>query len=87
MRVKLKRRKVFRVDLEMVHLAAELAAAKAMAREVERQFHEQNPGYTIALRDDGNWCSFPGITSLDIALDDKAWDIEYIGEFAEGEHR
>lgn len=63
----------FVVDIEMLHLAAELAAAAAAKAELERQFSEQYPNMVLNVKDYN--VDFTNIESF--TLDISNFDVEY----------
>lgn len=66
-------REKFVVDLEMLHLAMELAVAAAGRAEVERQFSEQYPNLTLNLRNYN--VDIENMSNL--AIDIPNFDVEY----------
>jgi len=74
-------KKVFEINLELVHLAMETACASAMAREVERQFHEQYPDQFLHL--EFPTASFPHFDNVDLDLHDKNYEVKIVGGKAE----
>lgn len=63
----------FVVDLEMLHLAMELALAAAGRAEVERQFREQYPNLQLNLRD----YNVDIGTIRNLAINVTNFDVEY----------
>lgn len=62
------------IDMELLHLAAELGVTQAMRLEIERQFREQHPDLDLDLR--GNLCTFPYIEN--IAVNIPGYTVEYV---------
>ena len=65
---------VLRVDITMVMLVAERAAAKAVAAEVQRQLSEQYPGLELNLSD--NSVHIDGLKDLGLVI--PGWEIEIV---------
>lgn len=64
----------FTVNMGLVHLVIEQAAAFAARGEVERQFREQHPRLQLSLSD----CTvdFPSFDRLN--LDVPGWDVRFV---------
>jgi len=56
----------FVLDMELVHLAVELAGGEAMRVEVTRQFADQFPGYELHLKTSNLNVGDVGVPKLDI---------------------
>lgn len=64
----------FVINLELLHLAIELAAAQAAQLEVERQFTEQYPDRRLRFNGDVT-VDFSRIEQLNIDM--KDWEVGY----------
>jgi hypothetical protein len=71
--VKLSSNQKFVIDLEMLHLAMELAAADAAKIELERQFRKQHPNLQLAMK--SHSVDFGSIQNLEISIPN--FDVEY----------
>jgi len=66
--------KTFTLNVELLHLAIELATSEAVRIEAQRQFSEQFPG--MALQIDDADVRIPGIEPERIRLNVPGWKVE-----------
>lgn len=73
---------VFRIDVETLHLAVELAAQRAAKAEIERQFSEQFPGARLDLSSN---VTMPGFDNIDLNI--SSYLVELVGGSVESRDR